>query len=149
MEKENTNEVSLVDSPIIAFKSFPDWSALQEIDYAGSFWDDQELQNLNGTMIRTALNLKEINKKLDEAQRRKITAENTYKQKMRRYTLSVNGKTETEKKRLAEIMCEKDEMKVLYYEQIIRELERLANACRYDLEVFKTIGNNLRQEMRI
>ena len=58
-------------------------------------------------------------------------------------------KTESQKKRLAEIECEDIEFQLAYINEIINELTKISQSLRIDLDVLKTIGFNIRQEMKI
>ena len=55
----------------------------------------------------------------------------------------------TEKKILAELACEKLEARLAYLSEIIRELTQKANQLRLELDTLKTIGFNIRQEMKL
>lgn len=134
---------------VLKFPKFPDWKDLEDIDYEGSFWDSQELDNLNTTLIKTVLDLKSINKEITKYDRKRVQLETEYKQKFRASVLSSNAKTETQKKQMAEIQCQDLEVKLAYIEEVLRELNRLSSSLRTDLDVLKTIGFNLRQELKL
>lgn len=130
-------------------KDFPDWTSLQEVRYEDSFWDNEDISNYNSTLIKTGLNLKEINKQLNIFEKLRLQKEIEYKRKFRNELLNATARTESQKRILAEIECEDIESELAYYDSIVKELNRLSLALRTDLDILKTIGFNLRQEMKI
>ena len=128
---------------------FPNWDNLEEIDYSGSFWDDQDINSLNATLIKTALNLKAVNKEITKYERRKTQTEIIFKRKFREVVINSSAKTEAQKKLMAEIECQEEEWKLAYLDEILRELNRISMSLRVDLDTLKTLGHNLRQEMRL
>lgn len=128
--------------------NFPNYIELIT-DYRNSFWDSEDIADLNKTLIKTAVALKETNKQLLEYKRKKVVADLDYKKAYRQAIISSNAKTETQKKQMAEIACEELEANCLYINTIIDELTIISNIHRNDLDILKTVGHNLRQEMRI
>lgn len=128
---------------------FPEWEEKLELNYCDSFWDSEDMDNLNKTLINTGLALKRINNELQENERIRLQKELEYKQKFRREMQSASGRTEAQKKIVAEINCEELETELVYYDQLTKELTKLSNSLRIDLDILKTIGFNLRQEMKI
>ena len=45
--------------------------------------------------------------------------------------------------------CEEYEVKILYYTEIIKQLNRISQNYRTDLDVLKTLCFNIRQEMKL
>lgn len=128
---------------------FPDWSGLDAVDYSGSFWDNQDMINLNATLIHTALNLKKVNQEITKYERQKVKIEIAYKRKYRSILLSSSAKTEGQKKLMAELECQEEEWRLAYLDEVIKELNRISLTLRQDLDTLKTLGHNLRQEMRL
>lgn len=128
---------------------FPNWAEMESIDYGGSFWNDNDISNLNSTLIKTAINLKTLNSELTKYERKKVKKEIEYKHKYRTSLLESNGKTESQKKLLAEIACSELEWQIEYLNEVIKELNRLSVTLRTELDILKTIGHNLRQEMKL
>lgn len=114
-----------------------------------SFLDNQEVATLNKNLIDTTLKLREVNKRLDYYSRKKLEAEVLYKHKYRETLLETEAKTESQKKLLAELECENEEIKVLYLEEMIKELTRLSYSLKSEIETMKILGNNIRVEMRL
>ena len=91
-------------------------------NYIDNFWDSMKVEEHNKTLISTVLQMNEVNNQI-----------NLYSQK----------------KVKAELACEKLEIRVVYLTEIIRELNQKATQLRTELDVLKTIGFNIRQEMKI
>ncbi len=134
---------------VIKMPEFPDLSGLENIESRGSFWDSQDLINMNSTLIVTVLSLKEINRQITDYSRQKTIAELEYKRKFRSLMISLDAKTETLKKHMAEKACEEEEYKIAVLEEILKELNRIAADKRTQLDTLKIITYNLRQEMKI
>ena len=58
-------------------------------------------------------------------------------------------KTESQKKRIAEIECEDLEFRLAYIDEVINELTKISQSLRVDLDILKTIGFNIRQELKL
>lgn len=133
----------------IKMPEFPSWEGLESIDSAGSFWDTQELSHLNNTLIRTAVNLKEVSRQLTKYEREKTEVELNRNRIYRTTVLSSTAKTESMKKQLAEIACEDYDIKLAFINEVIKELTRISAGLRIDLDILKTLSFNIRQEMKI
>lgn len=133
--------------------NYPDFSKLKDIDFQGSFWDKQEFDTINVTLIQTTIKLREINYEIIEYEKKKNQVELLYKRKLRKSILELEkDKTianATQRKLLAELECEELETKLVLYNSILKELLTLANVFRNELDTLKTISHNLRQEMRL
>ena len=89
--------------------------------------------------------MNEINNQINDYTQKKVKTELEYKHKLRYHILTVEAANATEKKILAELACEK----LAYLSEIIRELTQKANQLRLELDTLKTIGFNIRQEMKL
>lgn len=118
-------------------------------NYIDNFWDSMKVEEHNKTLISTVLQMNEVNNQINLYSQKKVKAELEYKHKLRYHQLTVQGSNATEKKQLAELACEKLEIRVVYLTEIIRELNQKATQLRTELDVLKTIGFNIRQEMKI
>ena len=134
---------------IIQLPHYPDFEELHTISSSGSFWDNRDVDNLNATLIRTVLNLKEVTRQINEYERKRTQLDLEYKHKYRLLMVDSTAKTESQKKRVAEIECEEIEFQLAYVNEIINELTKISQSLRIDLDVLKTIGFNIRQEMKI
>ena len=134
---------------IIQLPQYPNFEELHTINSTGSFWDSRDVDNLNATLIRTVLNLKEVTRQINDYERQRTQLDLEYKHKFRQLMVDSTIKTESQKKRLAEIECEDIEFQLAYINEIINELTKISQSLRIDLDVLKTIGFNVRQEMKI
>lgn len=134
---------------MIKLTDFPSFQDLENIESSGCFFDTQELTDLNSTLIRTLRNLKEVSRELTKYEREKVVLETEYKHTYRQTLLSSSAKTESSKKLMAELTCEELESKIMFYEEVIKELTRMSSNLRMDLDILKTLSYNLRQEMKL
>lgn len=114
-----------------------------------NFLDNLEIETLNQKLIQLLLSMRIISEKLDKYSRKKVEKEAQYKLKYRNYLLGVEGKTEGQKKLLAEIYCENEEIEIAYLDEVIKELTRHSYVIKQELEVLKILGNNVRMEMKL
>lgn len=127
---------------------FPD--IIKEEDVLESFWGTHDPDKINEAAIQNMLDLKEINAQLLKVDRKKVKLELLYKHKYREIYLSQSSdKNETWKKHKTEMECEKEEIKLTYYEELSKELNRKAQEIRARLETLKNISYNVREEMRL
>lgn len=138
-----------MEEDIIKLPEYPDFDSLHTVHSDGSFWDHHEIDNLNSTLIRTVLNLKEVTRKINNYERERTNLDLEYKHKFRRLMVDSTVKTEGQKRRIAEIECEDLEFRLAYINEIINELTKISQSLRVDLDILKTIGFNLRQEMKL
>lgn len=134
---------------LIKLPSFPDSNKLLENELEGLFWDSQEINDLNKTLVLTVKKLRLINSKINKYEREKTKAQLEFKHKKRRAIIEAEGSSQKEKSIVAEIECEEEEMKIAYLEEVISELTRESQSIRLELDTLKTLGMNLRQEMRL
>lgn len=128
-------------------QDFPDWSNV--LNYADTYLDQEDMTNLNDSLIKTGLNIKKINSEMEKYDRLRTAKELEYKRKFRREFQEAQGTNATQKKIIAEINCEELESELRYYENVVNELTRMSAVLRTDLDILKTIGFNLRQELKI
>ena len=127
---------------------FPD--VIKEEDILDGFWGTHDPEQINEASIQNMLDLKEINEQLLKIDRKKVKLELLYKHKYREVYLSQpSDKNETWKKHKTEMECEKEEIKLAYYEELSKELNRKAQEIRARLETLKNISYNVREEMRL
>lgn len=130
----------------------PNWDKLNlsQMETQGTFWDSQEIDNLNETIVKTTMELRKCNLQISQVDRKRLEKELEYKRNYRRAYLDVKDfKTETQRRFLAEISVEEIEMELFGLREIIDELQRYAFTLKNELDSLKTIGHNLRQEMRL
>lgn len=127
-------------------KNFPD---MNKFETKGIFWETQDMEDLNSSLINSIISLKAINKDLTKYERKKSELKLAYKRKYRETYLKSTVQNATDKKFMAEIECQELEWKIEYLDEVIRELTRESNSIRLELDTLKTLGHNLRQEMRL
>ena len=127
----------------------PDWNKDNKFNYEDTFLDSNDFDTLNNKLISIGLSLKNINMKLSTHEKRKALLDVEYKRKYREAFTNAEPKTESHRKIYAEIACEDLELKIIYIDQIIKELTRLSYSLRTELEILQTIGHNIRREMTL
>lgn len=128
--------------------NFP--NILTDEDIAQTFWGSQNPGLLAEALMQTVVKLKELNKSIIEYERKRVKAELRYKHKFREAYLSQEqNRTEYWKKTNAELACEADEIKMLYYQEVCSELSRKVKEIRDEIDVLKTLSFNYRQEMKL
>lgn len=137
------------ERPKSTIPHIPDWNKDNQYNYEDTFLDYGEFDNLNKSLVDIGLSLKNINKKLAKYEKQKTELDVQYKRKYRKAFLETEVKTESHRKIYAEIACEDLEIKILYLDQIIKELTRISFSLRTELEIVQTIGHNIRREMTL
>lgn len=127
----------------------PDWNKDNKFNYEDTFLDSNDFDTLNNKLISIGLSLKNINMKLSTHEKTKALLDVEYKRKYREAFTNAEPKTESHRKIYAEIACEDLELKIIYIDQIIKELTRLSYSLRTELEILQTIGHNIRREMTL
>lgn len=128
----------------------PEFPEPTDIDILEGFWGNQDFDLINKTLADSVIKLNDINNKLELYEREKVKTELTYKHKYREAYLSQDEKkTESWKKNKSEMLCESEEAKLFYLEEMTKELQRRASEIRFQLEVLKNISYNVRQELKI
>ena len=148
MDNQNKLDITTLKSEI----KLPDFKEIEVVSYSNyfdNFWDSLKVEQYNETLISTVLQMNEINNQINEYTQKKVKTELEYKHKLRYHILTVEAANATEKKILAELACEKLEARLAYLSEIIRELTQKANQLRLELDTLKTIGFNIRQEMKL
>ena len=135
----------------IKLPKFPEEFNFTYVDYEDSFWDKQEFDKYNDTLIKTTLTLKRINKEITKFERLLAQAKLDYDAKYRESYVNYldSTKNETHRKILCELDAEKEYARVVYLQQIIEDLVRESYSIRTELDTLKTLGFNYRQEMKI
>lgn len=114
-----------------------------EIDY-------EEIRKLNDILNNNLYELREVNFELTKIEREKTKIDLKYKRKYRaEYLKNTDSKNENQRKILTEIECEELESKSMYYEELVRELNRKSMEIRTAINVLNTIGFNIRQELKL
>lgn len=132
-----------------SIKDVPNWDTEEKYNYEDTFLDYNELNNLNESLVKIGHTLKYLNKKLSIYEKQKAKLDAEYKHVYREAYMNANVKVESHRKIVAELACEELEVKILYLDQILRELNRLSYAQRTELTIIETIGHNIRRELNL
>lgn len=127
----------------------PEWDNEGKYNYDDTYLDYGALENLNAQLVQLGHTLKYVNRKLAEYEKKKAKCDVAYKQKYRESFLAAEASLESHRKIHAEIACEELEMKSIYLEQIIKELQRISYSVRTELDILQTIGHNIRRELNL
>lgn len=130
-------------------KSVPNWDTENKYNYEDTFLDYGELENLNKSLVKIGHQLKYVNKQLSIYEKQKAEIDVQYKQKYRSSFINAQATVESHRKIHAEIACEDLEVKMIYLEQIIKELQRISYSLRTELDILQTIGHNIRRELAL
>lgn len=129
--------------------NIPNWDNENKYNYEDTFLDYGALDDLNKQLASLGHTLKYINRKLAEYEKQKAKCEVAYKREYRESFLAAQVTLESHRKIHAEIACEELEMKNIYLDQIIKELQRLSFSVRTELDILQTIGHNIRRELNL
>lgn len=115
-------------------------------DIGADFYD---LEKINKEIIAARKSNFRITEEINKAERNLRRAKTMFDRKWKREYLASNHKTETARKAQADIECENEEDSLMYYEQLLNELNRAAFAIRKELEALHSMSHNLRQQMKV
>lgn len=111
--------------------------------------DYEELKGISKSIYHARKALFDVTNMLNEAEHKESIAKNTYDKKFRREMIKADGKTANDRKVRAEMACE-DEWDEYYYSSMTKkELERVSQMLRAELQTLQVISNNVRQQMRV
>ena len=125
------------------------WSAKQIYDYSAQISDYEDLVQLGHSITAARVALFKITEKINEYERKEKEARIKYERAYRRAYLESIEKTETLKRHRAELSCEGLENDVVGAEQLKNELIRMSHSLRIELQTLQTVGNNMRQQMKM
>lgn len=118
-------------------------------DYVSHVHDYETLQNLGDAINAARLGLFKATDRLSQAEGRARTAKVAYERNWRRFYLGSKEKTEASKRAYADILSEEYEDNYIVYDQLSKDIYRSVNALRIELQTLQTIGNNIRQQMKM
>lgn len=130
-------------------KGVPNWDTENQYNYEDTFLDYGELEGLNQALIKVGHQLKYINKQLSIYEKQKAELDVQYKRKYRASFLNAQATVESHRKIHAEVACEDLELRLIYLEQIVKELQRISYSLRTELDILQTIGHNIRRELNL
>lgn len=118
-------------------------------NYEDNIVDFESLEDLDRSTKQARLALFKTTNNINKYERKAKEAKINYERKFRRSMIESTEKTEGLKRIHASLACEDLENDYLAYDQIKGELERLAYSLRIELQALQSMGNNLRQQMRV
>lgn len=135
---------------VIKHKTLAEAIREDNFSYLDSMADYQSLQMIDKQSIVLLLAMNDLNEKLTEAERAKAQIDFNYSRAYRRaYSKYIDGAAnETHRKLLAEVDCEELELQKVKNDTYIKEYNRLINKIKIELDVLKSLGHNLRQELK-
>ena len=125
------------------------WNSSQLYAYNDISADYESIEELNSAINKARKALFEINDKINGAERQERIAKTKYEREHRRAYLGSNEKTEAARKARADLLCEELENDTIIYEQVRGELVRMSNAIRLELQTLQSLGNNIRQQLKM
>jgi hypothetical protein len=133
----------------IVLPNIKNWGVEKLYDYRSQIIDHESLEKLNASINAARLALFRVADELNKAERAERKAKVEYDREWRRAYLRTVGKTETIKKANADLQCEELENRYIEHEQMKNELSRLSFTLRTELQTLQTVGNNVRQQMKM
>lgn len=132
----------------IELPKYTNWSVSSIYDFENQVTDYNTLAELETSIRAARIALFKTTDKLNKAERQESKHKLIYARKYRREFLQSQEKTQEARKIRAELRCEEEENEWLKWSQLTKELVRLSNALRTELQSLQTTANNLRQQMR-
>lgn len=128
---------------------FVNWSVKQVYDYKEQIVDYEDLSSLGVATNAARMALFTITEKINKVERQEKAAKMAYDRAYRRAYITSVEKTEAAKRMRAELTCEGLENELVHFEQLKAELNRVGHTLRMELQALQSVGNNLRQQMKI
>lgn len=141
MPDSDLNNIDLPD--------FKNWKSSQLYDYANQITDYQSLKELGESINAARIALFKVTDQINRYERLERKARINYERSFRREFLASTERTDSLRKNRAALICEELENNFLEYEQMKNELLRLSAALRLELQTMQTVGNNMRQQLKM
>jgi len=110
--------------------------------------DYSDFEELGNAINECRMSMFRITEYLNKAERAAKLASIEYDRKYRREFISSNGKTESERRMRAALICEDLENKKFAADQYREELTRMSFVIKSELSALQMIANNFRSEIR-
>lgn len=147
---ENNEEASTAYNNVeIVLPRLKKWSQSAYYDFENQIVDYESLDELNKSVNQARLALFKVAEMINNYERLEREAKLEYDRTYRREYLASKEKTETAKKARAELMCEDLENVYIAHDQVKIELIRMSTTLRLELQTLQSVGNNLRQQMKM
>lgn len=147
MDNEST-ELDLSKASI-SLPQFKNWKMKTAYDYENEIGDYESIEQLNSTINQARLALFKTAESINKYERLERSAKAEYERAHRRALLQSTAKTADERRARADLMCENLENELLLHSQIKDELIRFSHSLRLELQTLQTLGNNIRQQLRV
>lgn len=134
------------DAPLPKFVA---WSTDKLYNFSDQTVDFSTLDEYNAALAEARTAMFKLNERINDYERKERLAKVKYDRAYRRAYLSSSEKTESAKRSRAELKCEHLENDLVILEQLNKELQRTAYVLRQELQALQTVGNNLRQQLKI
>jgi predicted RNase H-like nuclease (RuvC/YqgF family) len=125
------------------------WSTKQIYDHTEQIADYEDLEALGHAITAARIALFTLTEKINEYERKEREAKVRYDRAFRRAYLESIEKTESQKRMRAELTCENLENEYIAADQLKSELVRMSHSLRLELQTLQTVGNNIRQQMKM
>lgn len=127
---------------------FPSWPTPSEDElYVPEEIDFTDLSNLNREINRARSRSFRVKNQLGFARQHETEVAERYRRAYNRALVSVSGSSAEQRKAFAEIGVEGLYSEVLIAQGVVKELTNLSYAVSKDLDVLKTISDNLRKQL--
>lgn len=138
-----------VNSISFTMPKFKQWRTGRFYDYENQIADYSSLEELNDSIKEARIALFKVNETINQYERKAEEAKVRYGREWRREYMKAADKTDAGKKARADLMCERHEDDMIVNNQVKTELVRLSNSLRLELQTLQSLGNNLRQQLKM
>ena len=143
---ENDEEDNDLDFSMPSFKK---WDVSKFYDYKNEILHYEDFQKLEESVKAARLANFKITKALISYSTKEEEAKVKYKRAWSRAYLNSNEKTDSAKKARADLACERLENDVLVNSRVRADLAKLSDTLKMELQMLQSIGNNLRQQLKM
>lgn len=148
MSEENIDSSSDKKLAEIELPDLLRWSTEKLYNYKENI-SNYDLETLGNAINSARLALFRVTDQINKYERLEKLAKVEYDRSMRREYLSSMEKTDSLRRARASLACESLENEFIKNEQMKIELLRLSNSLRLELQTLQSIGNNIRQQMKM
>lgn len=146
---EDMETVTGTGSISITMPQFKNWGIDRFYDYDSQIVDYESIDELNDSIKAARVALFKTTDLINKYERKESEAKAKYDREWRRAYLQSSERTENAKKNRADLVCERFEDELIVSAQVKSELNRLSNAVRLELQTLQSLGNNLRQQLKM
>jgi hypothetical protein len=133
----------------ITVPKFKEWDTRTVYDYVNQISDYESLEKLAIATNAARLALFKVNEQINKFERNEKAAKVQYDREFRRAYIGSMEKTDNMKRMRAALACEDLENLHLYATQVKEELVRMSFTLRTELQTLQSIGNNMRQQLKM